>query len=104
MVGKLFGAHEPRAADMLLDPGCGTGAFIEGVLRWCNRRGCSIPRIVGIDSDPDLLPQARQRLGYCDQVDLAEALAGLSQEIWIGVKPDDSGNGAPAPVAPPQHA
>jgi adenine-specific DNA-methyltransferase len=70
MVGKLFGTHEPRAADTLLDPGCGTGAFIEGVLRWCNLRGCSIPRIVGIDSDPVLLAQARQRLGYCDQVDL----------------------------------
>lgn len=72
MVGKLFATRAPRAAEMLLDPGCGTGAFIEGVLRWCDRHGCPIPRIVGIDSDPVLLAQARQRLHHYGQVELLE--------------------------------
>ena len=37
MVEKLFRTRQPRAEETLLDPGCGTGVFIEGVLRWCDR-------------------------------------------------------------------
>jgi SAM-dependent methyltransferase len=72
MVGKLFSTHEPRASETLLDPGCGTGAFIEGVVRWCDRHGYSVPRIVGIDSDPVLLAEARRRLRHHEQVELLE--------------------------------
>lgn len=72
MVAKLFAGRAPRAGDALLDPGCGTGAFIEGVLRWCDRHGCPVPKITGIDSDPRLLAEARQRLGAAQNVDLLE--------------------------------
>ncbi len=62
MVRKLFRARRPTATDTLLDPGCGTGAFIEGVLRWCKETGAPVPRITGIDSDPALLGVVRSRL------------------------------------------
>jgi SAM-dependent methyltransferase len=70
MVGKLFANRAPRADESLLDPGCGTGAFIEGVVRWCEREGHPIPRIVGIDSDPALQAEARRKIGDVSQVAL----------------------------------
>jgi SAM-dependent methyltransferase len=63
MVEKLFQARQPEPGDSLLDPGCGTGAFILGVLRWCFRNGVQAPQIVGVESDPVLLEQAQARLG-----------------------------------------
>lgn len=70
MVDKLFAGRPPRTADFLLDPGCGTGAFIEGVIRWCEINGVASPHIVGVDSDSRLLDEARQRLGSVDRVTL----------------------------------
>jgi len=52
MVVKLFEKTPPKPEDMLLDPGCGRGAFIDGILRWCNKNNREIPRIIGIESDP----------------------------------------------------
>lgn len=60
MVAKLFRHQWPLSGSTVLDPGCGTGAFIEGVMRWCCRHSSSLPRIVGIESDPRHLPHARQ--------------------------------------------
>ena len=70
MVGKLFRTRQPQAGESLLDPGCGTGAFLQGVMRWCDRHGLPLPRMVGIDSDPALLQQARQSLGHLDHLTL----------------------------------
>src|SRR5688572_9392355 len=70
MVAKLFAKRPPRPSDSLLDPGCGPGAFIEGVIRWCTRNGASLPRIVGIDSDHTLLSEARRRVGMASEVTL----------------------------------
>lgn len=70
MVAKLFRSRPPREGDSLLDPGCGTGAFIQGVLRWCDTNGREIPRIVGIDSDHSLLDEARRSVGSGDRVTL----------------------------------
>lgn len=52
MVEKLFSGANPKNNDIILDPGCGTGAFIEGIIRWCNTHSVNIPKVVGIDSDP----------------------------------------------------
>lgn len=68
MVAKLFQARPPKAGDRLLDPGCGTGAFIEGVVRWCRQSGAALPQILGLDSDPTLLNQARQALGHLPRI------------------------------------
>ncbi len=70
MVARLFRTRRPRADESLLDPGCGTGAFIEGVVRWCDSQGSPVPQIVGVDSDPSLLEKARRHLGRHPQVTL----------------------------------
>jgi adenine-specific DNA-methyltransferase len=52
MVGRLFRGRIPKGTDNLLDPGCGNGAFLAGVLRWCRKRGIAAPAMVGIESEP----------------------------------------------------
>lgn len=56
MVQLLFRDRWPARSSTLLDPGCGTGEFIDGVIRWCERQQISPPRIVGIESDPRHMP------------------------------------------------
>ena len=45
----------------VLDPGCGTGEFIDGVIRWCQKRRLPIPYITGVEVDPSLLPELRAK-------------------------------------------
>jgi len=73
MVEALFSGAAPSRDDRLLDPGCGEGAFISGVLRWCERHECEIPRITGVDSDPGRLAGAHERFVGIERVDLVEA-------------------------------
>jgi SAM-dependent methyltransferase len=61
MVTKLFARRAPKPADLLMDPGCGTGPFIEGVLRYCEARGIEPPQILGIELDPKHLDIARAK-------------------------------------------
>jgi SAM-dependent methyltransferase len=61
MVDKLFCAGPPKAGASLLDPGCGEGEFIEGVLRWCGARGLPLPQIVGVEADVGRARAARKR-------------------------------------------
>lgn len=63
MVAALFRDNTPRPEDRVLDPGCGTGAFVSGVLRWCSARGIRPPKITGVESNPDLATQARAAHG-----------------------------------------
>jgi adenine-specific DNA-methyltransferase len=56
MVALLFQSRLPTANDRLLDPGCGTGQFIDGVIRWCNSRSLPLPSITGIEVDPKHIP------------------------------------------------
>lgn len=61
MVDLLFRRRSPGADNTVLDPGCGTGEFVDGVIRWCQKRQCTLPRIVGIESDPRHLPVLRAK-------------------------------------------
>lgn len=61
LVEKLFQDRPPVPASHVLDPGCGPGAFIEGILRWCKRRGIAEPRIVGVEADSAHVATARRR-------------------------------------------
>lgn len=61
MVGRLFDGAPPSPGHTLLDPGCGEGEFIDGVLRWCHRRACQPPRIIGIELHPGRAAEARTR-------------------------------------------
>lgn len=61
MVAKLFSTRLPTAADTVLDPGCGRGEFITGVLRWCEGHGLIPPAIVGVENDPRHWAPVRKR-------------------------------------------
>jgi len=56
MVELLFQERSPGQNDTVLDPGCGTGEFIDGIIRWCKRRQLTLPRITGIESDVRHIP------------------------------------------------
>jgi adenine-specific DNA-methyltransferase len=51
MVELLFRGRSPKVDDDVLDPGCGTGEFIDGIIRWCEGRRIALPRITGVESD-----------------------------------------------------
>src|SRR5579863_2956105 len=70
MVAALFRDNPPRPEDRLLDPGCGTGAFVGGVLRWCCARGIRPPKIVAVESNPQLAAQARATYGKEAEVEI----------------------------------
>ena len=61
MVDLLFCDAQPTRESVILDPGCGQGAFIEGIVRWCQRNRSPIPCIVGIESDPRHFEVARSK-------------------------------------------
>ena len=72
MVERLFRDRRPSASDRLLDPGCGTGAFILGVLRWCDKEGVVPPEIDGVELDPEKLAAAKAAINGHDRVRLIE--------------------------------
>jgi len=73
MVGKLFHMREPTGDTVLLDPGCGEGEFIAGVLRWCEGNGRPAPRILGIEQHSGRAAVARRRFSSCEQVEIKTA-------------------------------
>lgn len=73
MVDKLFASSAPNAFSRLLDPGCGPGAFVDGVLRWCSARGIVAPQIVGVDSNPIHVATAHERFAGNDRVEIRHA-------------------------------
>lgn len=52
MVDKLFDGKLPSRHSRILDPGCGPGAFVEGIIRWCERHQVEVPAITGVELDP----------------------------------------------------
>jgi adenine-specific DNA-methyltransferase len=68
MVAKLFAFKAPTVDDALLDPGCGPGAFISGIIRWAERNGRVLPRIVGYESEPGRHAQAVRRFRHLPNV------------------------------------
>ena len=68
MVAKLFARRPPTTNDALLDPGCGPGAFIAGVIRWAERNGRILPSIVGYESERGRYAQALKRFRHLQNV------------------------------------
>ncbi|MGI8497829.1 MAG: HsdM family class I SAM-dependent methyltransferase [Gemmatimonadaceae bacterium] len=73
MVEKLFRDGTPSAAATILDPGCGTGVFLDGIIRWCTSRNIGLPRLVGIDSDPARVAFCRDRFAAVRQIEIRQA-------------------------------
>lgn len=78
MIDLLFQGHPPSADDSVLDPGCGTGEFIDGVIRWCRRQRVSLPRITGIEADPRHEATLRAKYDRISaiRIEIADFLAG----------------------------
>src|SRR5690348_12780 len=72
MVEKLFHGRPPSAQSRILDPGCGRGVFVDGLLRWCANHGSPVPRIVGIESNPAHVAHLRERFADIEQVEIQE--------------------------------
>ena len=70
MISRLFASVSPSPDHVLIDPGCGPGAFIDGVVRWCRTNGCAVPKIVGVDSNPDHVRAARERFATYPSIEI----------------------------------
>ena len=68
MVSKLFADRTVSADSSILDPGCGDGEFIAGILRFFESRGAATPRILGVELDPGRAAVARARFAAADTV------------------------------------
>ncbi|MDQ3699258.1 MAG: N-6 DNA methylase [Gemmatimonadota bacterium] len=73
MVEKLFRSGAPSPDATVLDPGCGTGVFLDGVVRWCASRNVPLPRLIGIDSDPVRIAFSRNRFAGIDRIEIRES-------------------------------
>ncbi len=73
MSKKLFCSMPPGRLHSLLDPGCGTGVFLEGVHRWCERQGRPTPRCTGVERNPSLAGLLRRGWGGRDGVTILHA-------------------------------
>jgi SAM-dependent methyltransferase len=73
MVDLLFSERAPCVTDVVLDPGCGTGEFIDGVIRWCKMHHRSLPRIVGVEQDPRHLGVLREKYSLLGAVKIEHA-------------------------------
>jgi hypothetical protein len=68
MVARLFEQMPPSRGDRLLEAGCGEGAFISGIMRWCEKTGAECPEIVGIEQDPRVAQLAASRFSENERV------------------------------------
>lgn len=73
MVERLFRDRPPQAQDRVLDPGCGTGEFIDGVMRWCEQHRLPLPHITGVELDPQHLPILRAKFATHTNVRIEHA-------------------------------
>ena len=81
MVGRLFRGRSPKSSDTVLDPGCGTGAFIEGIIRCCRSTGAEVPQITGVELESGRAKQAMKAFRPWPQVRICQAdFLGLSQD------------------------
>ena len=62
MVDLLFEGRTIAPGERLLDPGCGTGAFMKGVLRWSAAKHSMLPSMTGIELDGRLARSAASQL------------------------------------------
>ena len=75
----------------MLDPGCGTGAFIEGIIRWCAKHDLAVPRVTGVESDPRHVAVLRDKFAGHPAVEIRHAdylLSGPGEyEFIVGNPP-----------------
>jgi len=72
MVEKLFAGSEDPSQLRVLDPGCGEGEFIAGVVRYCRARRTAIPRVVGVELDPARAATAKARFAGIREIEIRQ--------------------------------
>ncbi len=82
MVALLFEGRSIDAEDRLLDPGCGNGAFMQGVLRWAAANQHDPPHMLGIEVDQRLADDSTSRFQRHPQVTVV-------QQDFLRCKPDE---------------
>lgn len=91
MVDKLLTGVDIHSSDTILDPGCGEGAFIDGIIRYCNQREVALPKIIGIELNPEHLNKAKERLASHPEIKLVEqdflAMGDIRPDFIIGNPP-----------------
>ncbi|MEP0548113.1 MAG: Eco57I restriction-modification methylase domain-containing protein [Rhodothermales bacterium] len=91
MVARLFADAPPSPEHLLLDPGCGEGEFVEGVLRWCQQHASPPPRLLGVEVHPGRAAEARSRFAGEPSVEIVEAdfleWAGPAADYVVGNPP-----------------
>ena len=70
MVELLFREKWPTETHRILDPGCGPGAFIDGILRWCGKNNVKTPQITGIELDEERAEKARKKFAAMPQIEI----------------------------------
>lgn len=73
MMARLFAGRRPTEEMRILDPGCGDGEFIEGVIRWCRANDAPIPQVIGVELDPRRSRTAEMRFRAIGQVRILNA-------------------------------
>lgn len=93
-LGPLLSAMTPSqfAALRVLDPACGDGAFLRGVLRFCARHGCTQPPgLQGVDVDPAAVTAAQASLQGAARIRqgdwLADVAPGQPWDVIVGNPP-----------------
>ena len=61
MVRRLFATGDPEPDDRILFPGVGHGQLVEAVFRYCERHNVEFPESVALDTNEELVEQARSR-------------------------------------------
>ena len=72
MVAKLFENRHPKPSDTVLDAGCGQGNFVEGIISWCKKHDYPLPKITGVELDPQLVSIARNKFKEYPEVSIEE--------------------------------
>ena len=72
MVAKLFEKNLPDSKDNLLDHGCGRGAFIDGIIRWCEKNNREVPHITGIESDQKHIAIAQKKYSEFPSIEIRQ--------------------------------
>ena len=72
MVDLLFEGRTIDPEDRLLEPGCGKGAFMDGVLRSTVANLQALPRMIGIELDQHLADEAASRFRSQSQVTIVQ--------------------------------
>ena len=82
MVSLLFEGRVVDPEERLLDPGCGDGAFMKGVLRWSSAARSGLPGITGIELDSQLALDAASRFQSNPRVNVIEGDFLRAKSSW----------------------